>query len=131
LREGDRSCASARCKNEGTKGDNRPRKPLVREERSQQQPASWHDLHAKLADRLQSLQRGLTPGQTPLQFLVSGHAAHEEMFLVRRLAQDLMGPDGLQTIAVSWRYGEKSQPESAKFKVPAVDAPNVNGARLL
>jgi NADH-quinone oxidoreductase subunit G len=112
-------------------GDERLRKPLVREERGQQQPASWHDLHAKLADRLQSLQRGLTPGLTPLQFLVSGHAAHEEMFLVRRLAEDLMGPEGLQTIAVSWRYGEKSQPESAKFKVPPVDAPNVNGARLL
>jgi predicted molibdopterin-dependent oxidoreductase YjgC len=114
-------------------GDDRLRKPLVREERGQQRPMSWHDLHAKLADRLQSLQRGLTPGpgQTPLQFLISAHAAHEEMFLVRRLAEDLMGPEGLQTIAVSWRYGEKSQPESAKFKVPPVDAPNVNGARLL
>src|SRR6188474_382339 len=51
-------------------GDNRLHRPLVRGELGQQQPASWHDLHAKLADRLQGLQRGLTPGQTPLQFLL-------------------------------------------------------------
>jgi NADH-quinone oxidoreductase subunit G len=111
-------------------GEDRLRKPLIRNGAGQQQPVSWHDLHAKLSDRLQNLQRGQTPGQTPLQFLVSAHASHEELFLVRSLAEDLMGAEGVGGIAVSWRYGEKSQPEAAKFKVPPVDAPNVNGARL-
>ena len=31
---------------------------------------------------------------------------------------------------MTWRYREKPQPDGAKFKVPAVDAPNVNGARM-
>jgi NADH-quinone oxidoreductase subunit G len=115
-------------------GDDRLRKPLVRDEAGLQQPVSWHDLHTKLAERLQSVQGGQTPslgGQTPLQFLLSAHASHEEFFLVRRLAEELNGADGLKAISVSWRYGEKSQPEAAKFKVPPVDAPNVNGARLM
>jgi len=33
-------------------------------------------------------------------------------------------------IAVSWRYRPKQQPERTRFRVPPVDAPNVNGARL-
>ena len=31
---------------------------------------------------------------------------------------------------MSWRYRDKPQPERTKFKVPPVDAPNVNGARI-
>jgi anaerobic selenocysteine-containing dehydrogenase len=31
---------------------------------------------------------------------------------------------------VTWGYQEKSQPEATRFKVPPVDAPNVNGARI-
>ena len=34
-------------------------------------------------------------------------------------------------VAISWRYREKPQPPGAKFKIPPVDAPNVNGARDL
>jgi anaerobic selenocysteine-containing dehydrogenase len=34
-------------------------------------------------------------------------------------------------VAISWRYREKPQPPKAKFKIPPVDAPNVNGARDL
>ena len=105
-------------------GDDRLRKPLARDDSGSLQPISWHDAHATLADRLAAL-------GGPPRFLVSAHASHEELFLVRRLAEDLIGPDGLQSIAVSWRYGEKSQPEGTKFVVPPVDAPNVNGARLL
>ena len=41
-------------------GDDRLRKPLVREERGQQRPMSWHDLHAKLADRFAEPAAGLT-----------------------------------------------------------------------
>src|SRR5262245_6377074 len=120
-------------------GDDRLRKPLARDAAGQLQPVSWHDLHAKLADRLQALGKpGPDPDQTPpgtafapLQFLASAHASHEELFLLRRLAQDLYGTDGTQAVSVSWRYGEKAQPEGAAFKVPPVDAPNVNGARMM
>ena len=31
---------------------------------------------------------------------------------------------------MSWRYQPKPQPEATKFRVPPVDAPNVNGARM-
>ena len=34
-------------------------------------------------------------------------------------------------MAISWRTSVKPQPPNAKFKVPAVDAPNVRGARDL
>jgi anaerobic selenocysteine-containing dehydrogenase len=33
-------------------------------------------------------------------------------------------------MTVGWRYLPKSQPDQTKFRVPAVDAPNVNGARI-
>jgi anaerobic selenocysteine-containing dehydrogenase len=32
---------------------------------------------------------------------------------------------------VAWRHREKPQPAATRFKVPPVDAPNVNGARML
>jgi NADH-quinone oxidoreductase subunit G len=104
-------------------GEDRLRKPLMRGEAGDLQPVSWHDVHAKLADRLGAI--------ADCRFLVSAHASHEELFLVRRLAEDLIGPEGPQSIAVAWCYGEKSQPDNAKFKVPPVDAPNLTGARLL
>src|SRR5262249_45305619 len=48
---------------------------------------------------------------------------------IRRLSEELNGVDEAAAIAVGWRHSEKPQPPAAKFKVPAVDAPNVNGAR--
>jgi anaerobic selenocysteine-containing dehydrogenase len=36
-----------------------------------------------------------------------------------------------QGVAVSWRQRAKPQPPNAKFKIPPIDAPNVNGARDL
>src|SRR5581483_5764377 len=61
-------------------------------------------------------------------FLLSAHASHEELFLFRRLAEELLGTTA--ALSVTWRYQVKEQPERTKFKVPAVDAPNVTGARL-
>src|SRR5207248_5849572 len=59
----------------------------------------------------------------------SAHASHEEFFLFRRLSEELIGENGPDAISVSWRYRQKEQPPATKFTVPAVDAPNVNGAR--
>jgi len=108
-------------------GDDRVRKPLVKDARGVLQPESWHDTNAKLADRLAAAGTSNPDG---VRFLVSAHASHEELFLFTRITEELIGDAGPKTISVSWRYREKPQPPHAKFKVPAVDAPNVAGARV-
>jgi anaerobic selenocysteine-containing dehydrogenase len=52
------------------------------------------------------------------------------LFLFRRLVEELIGSSEAPPITVSWRFSPKSQPAHTTFKVPAVDAPNVNGARM-
>jgi NADH-quinone oxidoreductase subunit G len=110
-------------------GDDRLVKPLVRTGEHLQQPASWHDAMAKLSDRLGAA--GAASQGEGIRFLLSAHASHEELFLFKRLTQELLGDEGPKAIGVTWRYREKPQPAGAVFKVPAVDAPNVNGARML
>jgi len=93
-------------------GDERLHKPLLRDDAGLQQPATWDEALAAVSG-------ALTGGAT---VLASAHASNEELFLIQRLASQ---------IALSWRYREKPQPESTRFKVPAADAPNINGARDL
>jgi NADH-quinone oxidoreductase subunit G len=109
-------------------GDQRLRTPLELVGASHR-PIAWHDLLAKLRDRLT---RGTTrtSGPTPA-FLLSAHASHEELFLFKRLADEMGEGASRPAITVGWRYREKAQPRDTTFTVPAVDAPNVSGARLL
>src|SRR5580765_3812117 len=107
--------------------DDRLLKPLERIASGAQQPISWHDMIAKLCDRLAAAGTASPEG---VQFLLSAHASHEELFLFKRLTEELLGDAGPKAITVSWRYREKQQPAQTKFKVPSVDAPNVSGARL-
>jgi NADH-quinone oxidoreductase subunit G len=107
-------------------GDDRLRKPLARKDDGTLEPITWHDAQVKVAERL-AAGRGTPPA---VRFVISAHASHEEFFLVRRLSEELNGADAAAAIAVGWRRSEKPQPAAAKFKVPPVDAPNVNGARL-
>jgi len=107
-------------------GDDRLRKPLARKDDGTLEPITWHDAQVKVAERL-AAGRGTSPA---VRFVISAHASHEEFFLVRRLSEELNGADAAAAIAVGWRRSEKPQPAAAKFKVPPVDAPNVNGARL-
>jgi NADH-quinone oxidoreductase subunit G len=107
-------------------GDDRLRRPLVRSEGGTLEPASWHEAQSKLRDRLAAAGRANPDG---VRFLLSAHASHEELFLFRRLAEELVG--SAEAIGVSWRYQPKAQPERTTFKVPAVDAPNVAGAQRL
>src|SRR5713226_5976583 len=76
-------------------GDDRIRKPLVKDGKGVQQPVTWHDANAKLAERLAAagLSRGQTrsSGLTPIRFLLSAHASHEEFFLFTRLTEELLG----------------------------------------
>ena len=103
-------------------------KPLVRDGSGVQQPVEWRDAMAKLAEKL-----GAAGSSNPdgVKLLLSAHASNEELFLFRRLSEELMGPNGPKTITVTWPTSEKVQPAGTKFKVPQVDAPNVNGARAL
>jgi NADH-quinone oxidoreductase subunit G len=108
-------------------GDARVRKPLERTGEALQQPISWRDVIAKVCDRLAAAGTANPDG---VRFLLSAHASHEELFLFTRLTEELIGDAGPKAISVSWRYREKPQPGETKFKVPAVDAPNVAGARI-
>jgi NADH-quinone oxidoreductase subunit G len=103
-------------------GEDRLRKPLIRDAAGVQQPTDWQNVLSKVREKL---------GASGLRFLLSAHASHEEIFLVKQIAQALGGGDGAGRIAVSWRTTEKQQPGTTTFKVPPTDAPNVNGARDL
>jgi NADH-quinone oxidoreductase subunit G len=63
------------------------------------------------------------------RFLVSAHASHEELYVTARLAQHVLGDAAQHGIFVTWTSSAKAQPTRTKFEVPAVDAPNVAGAR--
>ncbi len=112
-------------------GDKRLRRPLMRSasngESHLHTHAPWQDIVTALGERLVSAAQ--RPGA--VRFLVSAHASHEEMFLVLRVAEQLLGTEAAGAISVTWPYRPKHQPEHTKFVVPAVDAPNVNGARQL
>ncbi|HET9831362.1 MAG TPA: 2Fe-2S iron-sulfur cluster-binding protein [Vicinamibacterales bacterium] len=102
--------------------DDRLRKPMMKDGRGTLQPVAWHDVYRDLIDKLSVAGRANADG---VRFLLSAHASHEELFLFRRLAEELVGnTDG---VTVTWTSSEKPQPPGTKFVVPEVDAPNVSG----
>ena len=108
-------------------GDGRLRRPMMRSGAALE-PAAWHDVEPLLRDRLQEAGAG---DPSSVRFLVSAHAATEELFVLKDLVEGLIGADGLASVTVAWTRSDKHQPPGATFKVPATDAPNVNGARDL
>jgi NADH-quinone oxidoreductase subunit G len=106
-------------------GDTRIRKPHALQG-STLTPVSWHDAETRLRDRLQAAG---SADPASVRFLVSAHAATEELFVLRQLVEGLLGANGLSAVTMTWRRSEKPQPPDVKFKVHATDAPNVNGAR--
>jgi NADH-quinone oxidoreductase subunit G len=113
-------------------GEDRIVKPMARSN-DVLTPVSWHDATARLTDRMAAAGRSVrqaAEGSVPVRFLLSAHASHEELFLFKRLTEELIGEEGPKAIGVTWRYREKPQPADTKFKVPATDAPNVTGARM-
>jgi NADH-quinone oxidoreductase subunit G len=85
-------------------------------------------VHPRLRDRL-----GSAGADDPasVRFLVSAHASTEELFVLKQMVEALLGTGGLDAVTVAWTRRQKHQPPGTKFRVPATDAPNVNGARDL
>jgi NADH-quinone oxidoreductase subunit G len=85
------------------------------------EPTDWTNALSKVADRVTAA------GQGNLRFLISAHASLEELFLIGKIGGSLGLPE--DGVALSWRTRVKPQPPRVKFKIPPVDAPNVNGAK--
>jgi NADH-quinone oxidoreductase subunit G len=102
-------------------GDQRLTTPLHRTASGAQESTDWTSALAKVAERITA-----AGGGSALKFLISAHASLEELFLIGTLGGKLgLAEDG---VAISWRTRVKPQPPGVKFKIPPVDAPNVNGA---
>ena len=103
-------------------GDERLEQPLVRAGRRRADAgaealATCRSASAPRADR------------SALRFLISAHASLEELSVLGRLGGAFNLPES--GVAIAWRTSVKPQPPDVKFKMPPVDAPNVNGARDL
>jgi NADH-quinone oxidoreductase subunit G len=109
-------------------GEQRLRKPLINTKDGIQQVVTWKDALTRVRDLLNAAGR---KDPASVRMLASAHASHEEMYLLKRLAEDLEGESGASHVHVAWRRTEKQQPPNTRFRVPAVDAPNVNGAKDL
>jgi NADH-quinone oxidoreductase subunit G len=105
-------------------GDERLQRPLLRTEAGGLEPSDWSTAMSTLAGRV-----GHDGGPGGIRFLLSAHASLEELFVVGRLGNAVGVPE--KGIAVSWRQRVKPQPPGTKFKIPPIDAPNVQGARDL
>ncbi len=102
--------------------------PMVRDAAGALQPVGWHDVMVKLRETLGALGGASRAG---LRFLASAHASLEEFTVLRRIATGLHGEGGERQVAVAWRTSGKKQPAATTFVVPAIDAPNLAGARDL
>ncbi len=103
-------------------GDERLQRPLVKSGPGLQEPVTWSDALATVSERIVA-----GGGPQTLRFLISAHASLEELAVIGRLG----GAFGLPSdgVAITWRAREKPQPPNTKFKIPPIDAPNVNGAK--
>ena len=101
----------------------------ARRQTALQQPAAWHDVTPKLArsacvgGHAEPRRRAIPAvGARVARRAVPVPAPH------RGAARRSGAEDDHRQLA---RTSQKPQPPKTKFKVPAVDAPNVNGARML
>ena len=107
--------------------EKRLRRPMMRHTAALE-TAAWHDVQPRLRDRIQ--QAG-SADPSSVRFLVSAHASIEELFVLRQVVEGLLGNEGIKVVSISWSRSEKPQPTNTTFKIPATDAPNVNGAKAL
>lgn len=105
-------------------GEQRLTSPVARGSNGQTAAQGW-------AAVLPALKEALDRERVGLRFLTSAHASHEELYILARLGQHLLGDKAQSSIAVSWTTSPKVQPAQTKFRVHEVDAPNVAGAKAL
>ena len=108
-------------------GEARLRQPMIRTTTGLEK-VGWHDAERPLRD---TIQKAAASDPDAVHFVVSAHAATEELFVLKQMVQGLLGAEGLRSVSIAWTRSEKPQPPDAKFKVPTTNAPNVNGARDL
>ena len=120
-------CDIGRFEYQWVESDTRLRRPMMRQGEALE-AAAWHDVEPRLRDRIQ--QAG-SADPASVRFLVSAHASTEELFVLRQVVEGLLGAEGTKAVSVSWSRREKPQPPDTGFKIPATDAPNVNGAKAL
>ena len=104
-------------------GDDRLQRPLLRSQTGSLEPTDWTNALSKVADAVTAA------GAENLRFFISAHASLEELYLIGKIGGTLNLPE--DGVAVAWRTRVKPQPPRTKFKIPPIDAPNVNGARDL
>ena len=78
-----------------------------------QQVVTWKDALLQVRDLLNAAGR---KDPASVRMLASAHASHEELFLLKRLAEDLKGDGGASHVHVAWRRTEKQQPADTKFR---------------
>jgi NADH-quinone oxidoreductase subunit G len=100
-------------------GDRRVRQPRLRRG-SSWDAVPWTDALIAVKDAVDA-----AGGPGAVRFYASAHASLEELFVLKQVA------GGTGGVTMGWRVREKPQPAGTKFKIPAVDAPNVRGARDL
>ena len=100
-------------------GDRRLRQPLQRRNGALS-AVPWDDALVAVKKAVDA-----AGGAASTFFFVSAHATLEELVVL----QEVAGASG--GVALGWRTREKPQPMNTKFRIPAVDAPNVSGARDL
>src|SRR6187401_1903074 len=99
--------------------DRRVLQPRLRS-KSSWEAASWADALIAVNDAVTA-----AGGPGSVAFLASAHASLEELFVLREITGKTAG------VELSWRRRDKPQPKDTKFRIPAVDAPNVRGAKDL
>jgi NADH-quinone oxidoreductase subunit G len=99
--------------------DRRLLQPHVRTSRGLD-AASWEDALIAVKGVIDA-----AGGAAQARVLTSGHASLEELYVLKQFAPLTGG------VTVGWRYREKPQPARTKFRIPAVDAPNLRGAQDL
>jgi NADH-quinone oxidoreductase subunit G len=109
-------------------GAGRLRKPMLAAKDGSQQATSWNNAIVRVRELVDAAGRH---DPASVKFLTSAHASHEELFLLKQLAEGMKGDTGATDVHVTWRHSEKRQPADTKFRVPATDAPNVKGAQAL
>ena len=109
-------------------GEQRLRKPLILTKDGVHQAATWKDALVRVRDLVDAAGR---KDPASVRFLASAHASHEELFLLKQLAEGMKGEGGASHVHLAWRRTEKQQPADTQFRVPATDAPNVPGAESM